>query len=631
MTSPLRRMTALVIGWQALFALGTAMAMALVPRLMLLEDSAASQAARGLLSAIALGSLVSAAHTVWLLSRHRELLGLLATPNSEVPRDQLRALSEDVFRVTFGFLMPPLLLLVGFCTILKPPLLEPRTAWAVGLLGIVFVSATSLPLHVVLRGVFLRAVELASPDTLSGEVAGLESSGLLRRRTQNRLLLAVTLPVAFVAIGAALIVNSHVRRAEERVRQDTARALAQVAFDMPAGTPGLETAVERARRFGFAVRLFESPRKEQVTKNERGVVTVSMPLARGGAQVHFDGSVVEVLSLPSVALVVLALLLATVLGGLFSRAVSRDLAVATRGIRDLGTESAMGGATRVMRPARFEEIRSLGRAIEQLADRFRVFARAQERAIAARERAARLRGMFFASVSHDLKSPLNAILGFTEIVRQTETLSEEQLESIDVIDRSGRELLALIETILDAARVEAGGLELMRERVSMTELVSECVAKGYDLGGGRAVEVVAQIREGVPDVYVDRTRMSRALATLVGHAVRTAERDYARMRVLPSRTGGVRIDLEVPSTRVGALELAALLDEKRAPGRGEHRGLALALGLVRAIIVAHGGSINVADRGEKGSVLTVRLPARDSAGGDEQQDDDADEPGEMSD
>ncbi len=606
--TPLRRMTTLVVGWQALFALGTAMAMALVPRLMLLEGAPAAQAARGLLSAIALGSLVSIADTVWLLSRHRALLDALAGQDAPTPRDQVRALSEDVFRITFGFLMPPLLLLAGFCTILKPPLLDPRTAWGVGLLGIVFVAATSLPLHVVLRGVFFRAVELADPDALSRDVAALERGGLPRRRTQNRLLLAVALPVAFVAVGAALIVNSHVQRAEERVRQQTARALTQVAFDLPAEAPGTDQSIERARSLGFNVRVFEAPRRDRTTKNEHGIVAVSLPLENGGARIHFEGSNVEVLSWPSVALVVLALLLATVLGGLFSRAVSRDLAVATRGIRLLGTEAIMSGGTRVMRPARFREIRSLGLAIDKVADRFRVFARAQERAIAARERAARMRGMFFASVSHDLKSPLNAILGFTEIVRQTESLTEEQLESVEVLNSSGRELLALIETILDAARVEANQLDPQRERVKLSELISDSVTKGDDLGGGRAVEVVTQVREDLPDVYVDPTRMSRALATLIGHAVRSAERDYARMRVLPSRTGGIRIDLEVPSTRVRADELTSLLDSKRAPGRSEHRGLALGLGLARAIVDLHGGSIVVGDRGEKGSVLTVRLP-----------------------
>src|SRR5262249_56857985 len=102
----------------------------------------------------------------------------------------------------------------------------------------------------------------------------------------------------------------------------------------------------------------------------------------------------------------------------------------------------------------------LERAIELLAERFRVFARAQERAILAREAGTRTRGLFFASVSHDLKSPLNAILGFAELVRQ-DTLTPGQAESLEVIDRRGRELLALIETILDAARVEAGQLALV--------------------------------------------------------------------------------------------------------------------------------------------------------------------------
>ena len=74
-----------------------------------------------------------------------------------------------------------------------------------------------------------------------------------------------------------------------------------------------------------------------------------------------------------------------------------------------------------------------------LAARFRVFAQAQERAISARKATARMRGLFFASVSHDLKSPLNAILGFTELVRKSETLSAGQSESLSLIDRRGRE------------------------------------------------------------------------------------------------------------------------------------------------------------------------------------------------
>ena len=90
-------------------------------------------------------------------------------------------------------------------------------------------------------------------------------------------------------------------------------------------------------------------------------------------------------------------------------------------MRELGTEAVHRAAGAAWcRAARFRVVAELGMAIERLAGRFRVFARAQERAIEAREAAARMRGLFFASVSHDLKSPLNAILGFTELVRTHE-------------------------------------------------------------------------------------------------------------------------------------------------------------------------------------------------------------------
>src|SRR4030095_2481752 len=170
-----------------------------------------------------------------------------------------------------------------------------------------------------------------------------------------------------------------------------------------------------------------------------------------------------VLGLSFVGLALMMTALAGWLGSMLGTALCRDLRAATRAGRELGTEAVLSGGTRVVRAARFRMVARLGRAIEQLAARFRIFAKAQERSIDARQAAARMRGLFFASVSHDLKSPLNAILGFTELVRHSEELSPGQAESLELIDRRGRELLALIETILDAARVEAGQLSIMMD------------------------------------------------------------------------------------------------------------------------------------------------------------------------
>src|SRR4029077_18520784 len=171
------------------------------------------------------------------------------------------------------------------------------------------------------------------------------------------------------------------------------------------------------------------------------------------------------------------------LGIALGHALGKDLRAATRDVRMLGTDAVLSGGTHVVRAARFRVVARLGTAIERLAARFRVFAQAQERAISARTATARMRGLFFASVSHDLKSPLNAILGFTELVRKSETLSAGQSESLSLIDRRGRELLALIETILDAARVDAGQLSLVVDACDAHLMLAEAVAKGKDLGG----------------------------------------------------------------------------------------------------------------------------------------------------
>ncbi|GMV18189.1 MAG: HAMP domain-containing histidine kinase [Polyangiaceae bacterium] len=601
-----------VLGWQAAFALGTAVLVApLVPRLLLLSGAVQEAITRVLLYAVGTGGAVALVHNAIVLSRHRPLLGSLGgTPGAVSPVD-LAAFGEDSGRVVTGWVAPPLAGLALTGTLFRPALVDLTTGVSVALLGTVFVAAASLPLSVLVRGAFAETLERVPPDAMRSVIEAEEKQGTLKRYIPRRLLFAVALPVALVSIGAALVTNAVVRRADERDREALARLLARAALDASAGTleaAGVEEAIWVAERAGYVVTLnrWVAPAR---TEHERGgAIEVSTPLEQGTAHVRFGASSVGVFGPVSMVVSLLAVALAALFGLGLGRALNDDVATATRGVRLLGTDSVIGGSTRVMRPVRFRVVEELGLAIERLADRFRVFARAQERAIAARERAARMRGLFFASVSHDLKSPLNAILGFTDLVRDTETLSAGQLESLDLIAKRGRELLALIETILDASRVEARQLTLVRERVRVEELFEEALAKGRDLGGDPEIEVIAEIVGGVPDLHVDRLRLTRALATIIGHALRSSERAHVRMRAAPSRAGGARIDVEVPSTRVPARELAGMLDPNPDPGEREHRGLALGLSLARAIIELHGGSVAVTDRGTKGSVFTVRIP-----------------------
>jgi signal transduction histidine kinase len=183
------------------------------------------------------------------------------------------------------------------------------------------------------------------------------------------------------------------------------------------------------------------------------------------------------------------------------------------------------------------------------------------------------------------------------MVSHNEFLTSEQEESLRVIDRSGRELLALIETILDAARVEARQLQLVRDTVNIDDLVADIVEKGRHLAGDNPVDVIGDIVGGVGTVEVDRVRFSNALATFVGHAGRSVPGGIVRLHIAPLPGNLVGFALEIPYS------------PNAGKGDSTHRGLALGMGLARSIIELHGGSIHRVDRGTKGPRFVIKMPA----------------------
>ncbi len=224
-----------------------------------------------------------------------------------------------------------------------------------------------------------------------------------------------------------------------------------------------------------------------------------------------------------------------------------------------------------------------------------MFAEAHERALAARERAQKMRGLLFASVSHDLKSPLNAVLGLAELLAEEE-LGASQRESLALVTTRGRELLALIETILDAARVDSGQLALTLERTRVDELVERAVRTAEDLVGAPCERPIVELAEGLPDVAADASRLPHAIAVLIAHATRTVAGD-ARARPVRVRATlevgfekAIRIDVEYGSRAVPPEELEALL-ARQSSSRG--RGLTLGLNLARSVIELHAGTVVV--------------------------------------
>ncbi len=611
-----------VVGWQVMFSGLTAVALHfLVPFLFLLDERSGKSASLSLTLAVLVAGSLSIAQGWSLVWARRRLLSNLQDKSSGTHNQiDIPKLNDDPWLIVNSWLYAGIIAVTLTMTAFRPEAIPPATGLTLGLFSSIMLAAASLPLLMLVRRDFVRVMEQVPPPVMAEIIDAQVRSGRLRGRTSRRLLAAVATPVAFLAVGSALIAGAHVRALAEDQRLSTARTVVRAALSDEPGAR-IENSSHLAAlgvlsRTGFRVRVLDIFVPEEEVQARHGVVNMHIPLGLdNGAQISFVGTNTWSITWLTLPVALIALLAAIWVGFSLARLLSRDLKMANHGVRMLGTDAALEG-TRVMKPARFRAVAELGTAIELLASKFRVFAQAQEHSISARESATRARGRFFASVSHDLKSPLNAILGFTEITRRDPMTNSSQMESLDTILQRGRELLGLIETILDAARVEAGQLHLELKDEDIHELLDDALDRARDLSPDHDVLTRFDIPPDAPLVTVDRLRFSQALATFLGHARRTAERGSLRVLVQAEKKSE-RTDLkrrkltffiEIPSSRFSAQELEGMLNPEQQPG--QHRGLSLALRLAKSVIELHGGSVTVTGRTVSEPAFAIHLRGR---------------------
>lgn len=586
------------------------------PRLLVLED----EMALGVLTVGATLAVLSIAFTtatsLAALREHRYVVRALALGSRAIEPDDLGRLADLPSSLaarffTMSSLISALVLVPG----IRPEKLDDGRAVSLLILSITILGGAAIPHYVLTRQAAIELIELSTLEPLTQLLETLERRRIPWRRVITRLLLAVVAPVALMGAGAVLVAHAHIRTLTEQSRRTTAVLIARTALEPGAGAlanAGRDDAIAAARAFGFEAKI-EPLNAESLepafTREPDGHLTVTAPLDEGQAVVSFSADLNPETISGGVVVGLLAVALAGMLGAKLGRTLADDLLYATRSVRLLGTENVLRGATQIARPARFAVVASLGRAIEELTQRFRVFAAAQEKALEARAAAQRMRGLLFASVSHDLKSPLNAILGFADLVGQ-EPLTVAQRESLELISRRGRELLGLIETILDAARVEAAQLELSPRPTDVKKLVTESIRKARELAGDVDAAVAVEIADGLPALPADPSYAPRALAVIIAHAIRTAAADASakvvRIRATrPARRDRVCIDVEYGSRDVTRDELEQLF-ARQATGRA--RGLTLGLSLSRSVIELHGGAVEVEGGAEGAAICHTWLP-----------------------
>jgi signal transduction histidine kinase len=230
------------------------------------------------------------------------------------------------------------------------------------------------------------------------------------------------------------------------------------------------------------------------------------------------------------------------------------------------------------------------------------------------EVANRHKSEFLANMSHELRTPLNAIIGFTRIVmrRSKEQLEPKQYENLEKIHSSGQHLLALINAILDLAKVEAGRVEVNPADVRLGPVLEQCVRTVEPLVKAPAVRLLKEFDGELPLVRLDEEKLRQIVINLLSNAVKFTEQGTVRVQ---ARCNGGSFAVAVADTGIGipADKLEHVFEEFAQADASSTRlygGTGLGLTIARRLARLMGGDIAVQSAPGVGSTFTLTLPVR---------------------
>lgn len=221
------------------------------------------------------------------------------------------------------------------------------------------------------------------------------------------------------------------------------------------------------------------------------------------------------------------------------------------------------------------------------------------------EESNRAKSTFLSNMSHDIRTPLNAIIGYTEIAKKVGNIPEKELEYLDKIEASGHHLLALINDVLDMSRIESGKMELDIQCADLTEVIRNVYDLFDTMMNLKDIKYTVNVDE-VIDKYVmcDANRINRVLINLVSNAHKFTASGGSidvKLKQTDRNNGIASYEISVKDTGVGmSKEFAAKVFEafEREDTASEVQGTGLGMAITKSIIDLMGGLITV--NSEKG-------------------------------
>ncbi|HYO08529.1 MAG TPA: ATP-binding protein [Tepidisphaeraceae bacterium] len=232
----------------------------------------------------------------------------------------------------------------------------------------------------------------------------------------------------------------------------------------------------------------------------------------------------------------------------------------------------------------------------------------------------RLKSEFLANVSHELRTPLNSILGFADLLKDAPATSGDAkaLRYIQNIYSSGKNLLDLINDLLDLAKIEAGRMEIRSEPLSLGDLFEALTSVLKPLTEQKSLSVWPRVATGVPIIHTDPAKLQQVLYNFLSNAIKFSPAggriDLVAEREVPD---GVRIAVTDRGPGIAPDKHEVIFEKFRqvdASVTRTHSGTGLGLAISKELVTLLGGSIGVQSEPGHGSTFWIILPLKNEAG-----------------